>query len=477
MSDQQPVQKLAPNSQESEEALLGSILINPEIFDEMLGLVRVEDFYYMHHQFVFTALLDLREEGLSIDALTVVEKLRTNRYRDGQTHLDAIGGSAFITSLINNTPTHVHAETYARLVARLAVRRRLLDAASTIAKTALDDTLELEEVISEIERVVSSVMERTAGGDMVPMNIAVKEYLDRLDYLYQHRGAPLGTPTGYADLDKMLGGGFQPSDLIFIGGRPGMGKTALMLSMAANAAAPRLVNGQRCPGSSVALFSLEMSRSQLVQRFFSGETGIDSQKMRNADFDDRMWDRIVDSLPRLDRLNLHIDDTPRISLSKLRAKCKRLQRRHGLDMIVIDYLQLMGTPGFKPSERVQALSELTRSLKELAKEFNVPVIVAAQFNRELEKRSDKRPGMSDFRESGSVEADGDIALGLFADDVYNPKSEKPNQLEIIFLKHRNGPTGTVDLFFARNTTKFYSMDYRSQYHGADGRASAVPDFE
>ena len=288
----------------------------------MLGLVRVEDFYYMHHQFVFTALLDLREEGLSIDALTVVEKLRTNRYRDGQTHLEAIGGSAFITSLINNTPTHVHAETYARLVARLAVRRRLLDAASTIAKTALDDTLELEEVISEIERVVSTVMERTAGGDMVPMATAVREYLDRLDYLYQHRGAPLGIPTGYADLDRMLGGGFQPSDLIFQAGVRAWQNRA------------DVVDGSERSGSTLGQRAtcIRQQRGAVLigdepfsarPALLSGETGIDSQKMRNADFDAKMWDRIVDSLPRPDRLNRTSMTRP-ASASKLRAKCKRL---------------------------------------------------------------------------------------------------------------------------------------------------------
>lgn len=447
-------QRLAPNSQESEEAVLGSILINPEIIDEVAGMLHIEDFYYMHHQFVYTAMLDLRDEGLAIDTLTVVERLRASRDRDGQTRLDKIGGAAFITYLINNTPTHVHAETYTMMVARLAVRRRLLDAASNIAKTALDDTLDLEAVISDVERTISGVIERNAGGDMMPMSTAVKEYLDRLSYLYEHRGEPLGIATGYKDLDRILGGGLQPSDLIFVGARPGMGKTALLLSIAAAAAAPRLERSAIHPGRSVAIFSLEMSRPQLIQRFFSAQTGIDSQRMRNAEFDDKMWDHIVEALPRLDKLNIHIDDTPRISFSKLRSKCKRLQRRNGLDLIVIDYLQLMSTPGFKPESRVQALGELTRSLKELAKEFNVPVLVAAQLNRELEKRSEKRPVMSDFRESGSVEADADIAWGLYADDVYNPTSEKPNQLEIIFLKHRNGPTGTVSLFFARNTTKF-----------------------
>lgn len=477
-SSNNPPQRLAPNSQESEEALLGSMLIAPEIIDEMVGIVTGDDFYYMPHRFVFGAMLALREEGLDIDALTVVEKLRRTGDRDGQTQLDKIGGSAFITYLINNTPTHIHAETYARLVSRLAVRRRLLDAASSIAKAALDDTLELEGVIDSVERVISSVLERTAGGDMFPMQAAVREYLDRLEYLYENRDTPLGVPTGYVDLDRLLGGGFQPSDLIFVGARPGMGKTALMLSIAANAAAPYFVRGMFRTGRSVAIFSLEMSRPQLIQRFFSAHTGINAQKMRNGNLDEKQWDHIVESLPRLDKLNLHIDDTPRLSLSQLRAKCKRLQRKQGLDMIVIDYLQLMGTPGFKPDHRVQALSELTRGLKELAKEFNVPVLVAAQLNRELEKRAEKRPNMSDFRESGSIEADADIALGLYADDRYNPKSEKPNQLEIIFLKHRNGPLDKVDLFFARETTKFYSMDYRSRYEDApDGRAAAVPDFQ
>ncbi|MBX3082036.1 MAG: replicative DNA helicase [Anaerolineae bacterium] len=392
-SSQQP-QKLAPNSQESEEAVLGSILINPEVLPELLAFLRADDFYFMHHRFVWEGILAVHERGESIDTLTVVEELRYRRDRDGQTYLDKIGGSAFITYLINNTPTHIHVETYARMVERLAVRRRLLDAASNIAKAALADDIELEEVIDRAEKTLFAVTEQRLRQDVIPMSVAVREYLQRMEELYEHRDEPMGLPTGFTDLDKLLGG-FQKSDLIIVAARPGVGKTSFMLSIALNAARAR-ENGVR-----VAIFSLEMAREQLLQRFFSAETGINSQKLRLGDLDEPQWDRFVEATARLDKLRIFLDDTPAITVQAMRTKCRRLQQEFGLDMVIVDYLQLMGS-GVKNDNRVQEISFISRGLKELARELNVPVLTAAQLSRAVEQRSDKRPQLSDLRESGCL---------------------------------------------------------------------------
>ena len=459
-----PAQKLAPNSQESEEAVLGSILINPDVLPELLAFLREDDFYFMHHRFVWESLLALHERGESIDTLTVVEDLRYRRDRDGQSYLDKLGGSSFITYLINNTPTHIHIETYARMVERLAVRRRLLDAASGVAKVALADDLELEEVIDRAEKTLFAVTERRLRQDVVPMGAAVRDYLNRMEELYERRDDPLGLPTGFIDLDKLLGG-LQKSDLNIVAARPGVGKTSFMLSIALNAARARQ-NGVR-----VAIFSLEMSREQLMQRFFSAETGINSQRLRIGDLDEPQWDRFVEATARLDKLRIFIDDTPAITVRDMQTKCRRLQQEYGLDLVIVDYLQLMSA-GVKTENRVQEISFISRNLKEIARELNVPVLVAAQLNRNLENRADKRPQLSDLRESGSIENDADIVTFIYRDALYNPNTDYPNQAEIIVAKHRNGPTGTVNLWFQKELTLFKNVRRNS----IDLRSFADPSY-
>jgi replicative DNA helicase len=390
-------QKLAPNSQESEEAVLGSILINPEVLPELLAFLRAEDFYFLDHRFLWEAIVALHERGDQIDTVTLVEEMRYHKDRDGQPYLDKIGGPAKITYLINSTPTHIHVETYARLVERLAVRRRLLDAASAIAKAALDDENELEEVIDRAEKSLFAVTEQRLRQDVVPMSVAVREYFERMEQLYEHRDEPMGLPTGFTDLDKLLGG-LQRSDLIIVAARPGVGKTSFMLSIALNAARARNTDVR------VVIFSLEMSREQLLQRFFSAETGINSQKLRLGDLDDNQWDHFIEATSRLDKLHIYIDDTPAITVQAMRTKCRRLQQEFGLDLIICDYLQLMGS-GAKNENRVQEISFISRGLKEIARELNVPLLTAAQLSRAVEQRSDKRPQLSDLRESGCLVGD------------------------------------------------------------------------
>jgi replicative DNA helicase len=395
-------QKLAPNSQAFEEAVLGSILIAPEVLPEVLSILKAEDFYFLSNRYVWEAILDTQDHGSQIDNLTVVDELRRRTESDGFSRLDKIGGPAFITYLINNTPSYINVETYARAVERLSVRRRLLNAASQIAKAALADDKELEEVINEAEKSLFGVTEQRLRQDIVPMTIAVREYVQRMEELYANRDEPTGVPTGFSDLDKLLGG-MQRSDLIIIAARPGVGKTSFMLSIALNAARARQENTR------VAIFSLEMGREQLLQRFFSAETGINSQLLRLGDLEEHQWDRFFEATGRLDRLQIYVDDTPAITVMDMRTKCRRLKQEHGLDLIIVDYLQLMGS-GIRNENRVQEISFISRGLKELARELKVPLLTAAQLSRAVEQRSDKRPQLSDLRESGCLAGETLIPL-------------------------------------------------------------------
>ena len=332
------------------------------------------------------------------------------------------------------------------------------------SKVALADDLELEEVIDRAEKTLFAVTERRLRQDVVPMGAAVRDYLNRMEELYERRDDPLGLPTGFIDLDKLLGG-LQKSDLNIVAARPGVGKTSFMLSIALNAARARQ-NGVR-----VAIFSLEMSREQLMQRFFSAETGINSQRLRIGDLDEPQWDRFVEATARLDKLRIFIDDTPAITVRDMQTKCRRLQQEYGLDLVIVDYLQLMSA-GVKTENRVQEISFISRNLKEIARELNVPVLVAAQLNRNLENRADKRPQLSDLRESGSIENDADIVTFIYRDALYNPNTDYPNQAEIIVAKHRNGPTGTVNLWFQKELTLFKNVRRNS----IDLRSFADPSY-
>jgi len=428
----------APYSQEAEEAVIGAVLVNAESFITVSSFLAVEDFYILRHQFLWEAMQRISERNEPIDYLTVQEELRT------MGRLNDIGGPAYITQLINTVPTSVHAEIYGRLVERAAIRRRMLIAADEIKALALDEDLAIEQVTTDAESRLFKVTERNVRRDVINLREALGDYFDRIEHLMQYPNETIGLPTGFRDIDTMLGG-LQRSDLLIFAGRPGMGKTSFLLSVTSNAA--KL-------GGRIAIFSMEMGADQLVQRLISMETGINSQKLRLGQLNQRDWNLFVQAVKRMDAFRIFIDDSPALTPLQLRTKCRRLVHEHGLDLVVVDYLQLMNGGGNFENNRVQEISYISRSLKELARELNVPVFTAAQLSRAVEQRHDKRPQLSDLRESGSIEQDADIVMFLYRDVVYNEATEFPNRADILVSKHRNGPTGTVSLHFENSLTKF-----------------------
>lgn len=428
----------APFSQEAEEAVLGAVLTNDESFLSVASFLKSEDFFILRHGYIWEAMSRISERGERIDFVTVQDELRALG------HLDDVGGPAFLLQLINSTPTSINAEIYGRLVERAAIRRRLMKAADQIKGLALEESLPIEKVTSEAEARLFEVTERNLRRDLVPMQEALAEYFDRIEYLMQHPDEPLGLPTGFRDLDELLGG-MQRSDLLIFAGRPGMGKTSFLLSVALNAA--KL-------GGRVAIFTMEMASDQIVQRFVAMETGINTQRLRTGQLTQQEWARFVQATGRMANLRIFIDDTPAINPLQMRTKCRRLMHEYGLDLVIVDYMQLMNAGGGYENNRVQEISYISRSLKELARELNVPVFSAAQLSRAVESRQDKRPVLSDLRESGSIEQDADIVTFLYRDVVYNEATEFPNKADIIVAKHRNGPTGTISLHFERSLTKF-----------------------
>ena len=433
-----PIERMPPHSIEAEEAVLGSILIDAEAIFRVSSFLKGEDFYIVKNQWVWEACMALHERREPIDFVTLTREL------EAREQLNEIGGATYISHLINVVPTAIHAEGYGRIVERTAIRRRLLNAASDIAQLAYEESDEIDQTIDAAEQALFGVSQRRIARDMVPIAEAIRAYYDRIEYLYEHRGEPLGIPTGFLDLDKLLGG-LQRSDLIIVAARPGVGKTSLMLNIALSAA--------RRFHQRVAIFTLEMSNEQIVQRLVSAETSIDSQRLRLGDLHEDEWPLFVQATSALSDALIFVDDTPSISALQLRTKARRLHAEHGLDLIIIDYLQLM-TGDQRTENRVQEISYLSRSLKGLARELHVPVLVASQLSRAVEQRSDKRPVLSDLRESGSIEQDADIVMFIYRDDVYDEDSERKNLAELIVAKHRNGPTGSVELYFQKNLTQF-----------------------
>nr|MBN1228245.1 replicative DNA helicase [Anaerolineae bacterium] len=440
MSQQSPefrTDQLAPHSIEAEEAVLGSILLNPEALYDVLSFLESTDFFIVRHQWIWNAILTLNERRDPIDYLTVVNELEQR----GQS-MEA-GGTAYILSLVNKTPSALNAEGYGRIVERMAIRRRLLDAAQQIARVAHSEETDIDEVVGKAETAVFDVTERRLTRDLVPIKRVTSDYFDHVSLLARQQEDVMGVPTGFIDLDRLLGG-MQKSDLLIVAARPGMGKSSWLNTVVLNAAR----NHQR-----VALFSLEMSNEQLVQRFISQETNIPSHKLREGKLDERDWSQFVAATQAIGELPIYLDDTPALSTQELRTKTRRLYLEYGLDLILVDYLQLMTTP-YRSENRVQEISFISRALKQLARELNVPVVAAAQLSRAVEQRNDKRPLLSDLRESGSIEQDSDVVMFIYRDSYYNADSPEGNRTEIHIAKHRNGPTGMVHLIFIPELTQF-----------------------
>ncbi len=429
---------ILPHSREAEEAVIGSVLINPEAYYDIADFLTAEHFYLHRLRWIWESFVRLNEARSPIDILTVQEDL------DNQGNLGEIGGPAYLTTLINNVPTSIHAEAYARIIEQGAVRRRLLEAAKTIAKTAYKEDLSLESAIDESEKAVFGVSEDRSSSDLQNIKSVISDYYDQVDQLSRRSEEIFGVPTGFIDLDRLLGG-LQPSDLLIIAGRPGQGKTSFLMSVAKNAAQ---INKKK-----VAIFSMEMSNQQLVQRLISQETGINSQRMRTGKLTENEWDLFAQAVEVLGNTHIFLDDTPAITPTQMRAKCRRLHMEYELDLIIVDYLQLM-QGDTRNENRVQEVSYISRSLKVLARELNVPVLAAAQLSRAVEQRADKRPVLSDLRESGSLEQDSDIVMFIYRPELYEEDSLKKNIAEIMVSKHRNGPTGSVELIFREELAKF-----------------------
>lgn len=434
----------APFSQEAEEAVLGAVLINPESYLNVATFLTAEDFYILRNAYIWEAFTRIAERNERVDYVTVHDELRA------MGRLQEIGGPGYLTQLINNTPTYVHAEIYGRLVERAAIRRKLLAAADEIKALALQEDLPIEKVTTEAEERLFNVTERNIKRDLVPMHEAINEYFDQIEDRMQNPEQTSGLPTGFRDLDNLLGG-LQRSDLLIFAGRPGMGKTSFLLSVALNAANV---------DARIAIFTMEMGAEQIVQRFVAMETGINMQRLRMGQLTQQEYTRFVQATGRLGQLQVFIDDTPGMTPLQMRTKCRRMLHEHGLDLVIVDYLQLMNAGGGYENNRVQEISYISRSLKELARELNVPIFSAAQLSRAVEQRQDKRPQLSDLRESGSLEQDADIVAFLYRDAVYNEATEFPNRADIIVAKHRNGPTGTISVHFEKSLTRF--TDARTQ---------------
>ncbi|MCY3907006.1 MAG: replicative DNA helicase [Anaerolineaceae bacterium] len=440
-----------PFSAEAEEAVLGAILLNPEVWVDIASFLQQGDFFLLRHRWIWEAMQRITERNESLDYLTVSEELAQLG------HLEDIDGTASLVRLINNTPVSVHAEVYGRIVERAALRRRLLAAAETIQGVARDEKQNTDDVIKQTEESIFSAIESREKRELVPISSIIEDYYRRIEYLIRHSDAPLGLPTGFRAIEQLLGG-MQKSDLLIFAGRPGMGKTSFLLSVLLFVARQ---------GGRVAFFTMEMDREQIVQRLASMETGITMQKLRLGQLSTNEQGRLVEAMDRLGELQIFVDDTPALNPLELRAKCRRMNFRTGVDLIIVDYMQLMNAGGAYENNRVQEISFISRSMKELARDLNIPLLSAAQLSRAVEQRQDKRPQLRDLRESGSIEQDADIVMFLYRDEVYNEATEIPGQADIIVAKHRNGPTGTVSLFFDKAVTRFRDVNARPIDLGAD----------
>jgi replicative DNA helicase len=429
---------VVPHSREAEEAVLGSVIINPEAYYDVAQFLQPDDFYIHRHQWIWEAFTSLHERRAPIDFLTVSEEL------DQKGHLAEIGGPAYLTALISNVPTSLHAAAYGRIVEESAIRRRMLSAANDIARLAYKEDSTIEMVMDGAEKAVFGVSERRMTRDLQTIQQVLSDYYDRIDQIANRGEEYFGVPTGFIDLDRLLMG-LQPSDFILIAGRPGMGKTAFMLSAARNAAQTHKKH--------VAVFSLEMSNEQLVQRLIAAETGIDSQRLRTGKLEEDEWPKFTHAVEVLSDTRIFLDDTPALTPLQLRTKCRRLHLEYNLDLILVDYLQLMSS-GTRSENRVQEVSYISRNLKVLARELNVPVLAAAQLSRAVEQRADKEPQLSDLRESGSLEQDADIVMFIHRPELYEKDTLKQNLAQIKIAKHRNGPVGTIELIFRSNLAKF-----------------------
>ena len=433
--------RIPPNNIDAEKSVLGAVLVSPDAFMDIIDIIKPDDFYRKDHETIFSAMMDLFNANKPIDVVTVTEKLSALGV------LDKVGGIPYLGSLADEVPLASNAPQYANIVAEKALQRRLIKCAQDISKNAYEPEGDVVAALEFAEQSVLDVMQNRASKSYVQIKDVLPEVFTKLEEASKSNGLS-GISTGFYDLDKMTAG-LHDSDLVLVAGRPAMGKTAFMLNMARHAAVK-----ERVP---VAIFNLEMSKQQLATRMLSTESGVESEKLRNGDLADSDWTKIAEGMSVLSGAPIYFDDSTDVSVQSIRAKCRKLKMEKDIKLVFVDYLQLMQGKAGRSDSRTQEVGDISRSLKVMARELNVPVVVGSQVNRELEKRGDKRPMLSDLRESGSIEQDADIVMFLYRDEVYNPETEYKGVAEVILAKHRNGATGTCNLIFDAEHSAFKNM--------------------
>ena len=441
--DEAIIKRIQPHSIEAEQSVVGSMLMDKDAIVTAMETVHGDDFYDRRYGVMFEAMVELYSEGKPVDLVTLQDRLREKNVPPEVCSVE------FIRDLITAVPYSSNVRQYARIVYEKAVLRRLIKTNEEIADTCYGGSEPLEVILEDTEKRIFDLLKDRSGGDFTPIKEIALATLEKIEQASRNKSAITGIPTGFTDLDYKLSG-LQPSDLVLVAARPSMGKTAFVLNIAQYAALRK--------NYTVAIFSLEMSKEQLVNRLFAMESRVDSQALRTGNLSDTDWDKLVESVGIIGSSHLIIDDTPGISVSELRSKCRKFKLEYGLDLIIIDYLQLMSGGKRSSESRQQEISEISRSLKAIAREIGAPVIALSQLSRAVESRNDKRPMLSDLRESGAIEQDADVVMFIYRDDYYNKDTENPNIAEIIIAKQRNGPTGTVNLVWLPDYTKFVSME-------------------
>jgi replicative DNA helicase len=439
-----------PQNIEAEQAVLGAIFLEPEALTGASERLTPEDFYRAAHQKIFNAMLDLSDRGEPIDLVSVTSELQDHKI------LEEIGGVSYLSDLANAVPTAANVGYYSKIVEEKSILRRLIRTATDIAQEGYASETQVDTVLSEAEKSILEVAQRKSSSSFKAIKDVLVDTYDKIELLTNTKGDLTGVPTGFVELDRMTAG-FQRNDLIIVAARPSVGKTAFALNISQNVATKTNEN--------VAIFSLEMGADQLVMRMLCAEGNINAQSLRTGDLSPEEWEKLTMAMGSLSNAGIYIDDTPGVRVNEIRAKCRRLKQEHGLGMIMIDYLQLIQGSGRSGENRQQEVSEISRTLKGIARELEVPVIALSQLSRGVESRQDKRPMMSDIRESGSIEQDADIVAFLYRDDYYDKESENKNIIEIIIAKQRNGPVGTVELAFVKEYNKFVNLERRHDESG------------
>lgn len=435
------LEKVPPQNQEAEVSVLGSILLDKDAIIKVADILIPDDFYNDSYRIIYEQMIWLYEHHQPIDVITLTNRLEEKK------RLEEIGGVTLISQLANSIPSAAHVVNYAKIVADKALLRRLITTANEVIGLAYNETEDSSEVLDKAEKKIFAVSEKHLKENFISLKKVLTESFDRIDELHKDKESLRGVPTGFKNLDNLLAG-LQPSDLIIVAARPSMGKTALALNIAHNVSVKDQIP--------VAIFSLEMSKEQLVDRLLASEAGIDSWKLRTGNLDDNDFLKINHAYGSLSEAPLFIDDSSIINVLEMRTKARRLQAEHGLGLIIIDYLQLMS--GNNPDNRVQEVSLISRSLKGLARELNVPVVALSQLSRAVEQRPSKIPQLSDLRESGSIEQDADVVMFVYREEVYDEDTERKNIMDVLIRKHRNGPLGQAELFFKRETQNIKAVE-------------------